>query len=74
MVADSTSRIWPAAVPLPAGTRLFDREEAERLNRSRAFMLRLEVLAKLPMTEAWIPDFGSCWREIANVCLCDYQT
>jgi hypothetical protein len=56
MVAYTTSQPWPATVPLPAGARLFDREEAERLNQSRAFMLRLDVLAKLPLTEAWFPD------------------
>lgn len=56
MVAYTTSRPWPATVPLPAGARLFDREEAERLNQSRAFMLRLDVLAKLPMTAAWFSD------------------
>ncbi len=58
MVAYTTSRSWPAAVPLPAGARLFDREEAERLNQSRPFMLRLDVLAKLPMTEVWFPDLA----------------
>ena len=58
IVAYTTSRPWPATVPLPAGVRLFDREEAERLNQSRAFMLRLDVLAKLPVTEAWFPDLA----------------
>jgi hypothetical protein len=43
---------------LPAGARLFDRDEAERLNQSRAFMIRLDVLAKLPITEAWFPDLA----------------
>jgi len=36
----------------------FVREEAERLNQSRAFILRLDVLAKLPVTEAWFPDLA----------------
>jgi hypothetical protein len=58
MVAYTTSQPWPAATPLPAGVRLFDREEASALNQSRAFMLRLDVLAKLPMTEAWFPDIA----------------
>jgi hypothetical protein len=58
MVAYTTSQPWPATVPLPAGARLFDREEAAALNQSRAFMLRLDVLAKLPVTEAWFPDLA----------------
>ena len=58
MVAYTTSRPWPATVPLPAGTRLFDRGEAARLNQSRAFRLRLDVLAKLPMSAAWFPDLA----------------
>src|SRR6185312_16578417 len=58
MVAYTTSQSWPATVPLPAGARLFDHDEAQRLNQSRAFMLRLDVLAKVPMTEAWFPDLA----------------
>ncbi len=58
MVAYTTSQPWPPTVPLPAGTRLFDREEAAGLNQSRAFMLRLDVLAKLPVTGAWFPDLA----------------
>jgi hypothetical protein len=56
MVAYTTSRPWPTHVPLPSGARLFDADEAARLNQSRAFMLRLDVLAKLPLTSAWFPD------------------
>jgi hypothetical protein len=58
MLAYTTSQPWPSTVPLPVGARLFDREEAARLNQSRAFMLRLDVLAKLPVTEAWFPDLA----------------
>ncbi|MSP01889.1 MAG: hypothetical protein EXR07_12695 [Acetobacteraceae bacterium] len=58
MIAYTTSQPWPASTPLPAGARLFDVEEARRLNQSRVFMLRLDVLAKLPMTEAWFPDIA----------------
>ncbi len=58
MVAYSTSQPWPANTPVPAGVRLFDAEEAARLNQSRGFVLRLDVLAKLPLTEAWFPDIG----------------
>jgi hypothetical protein len=58
MVAYSTSQPWPANTPVPAGVRLFDADEAARLNQSRGFVLRLDVLAKLPLTEAWFPDIG----------------
>src|SRR5258708_10356007 len=37
MVAYTTLQPWPASIPLPAGVRLFDHEEAERLNQCRAF-------------------------------------
>jgi hypothetical protein len=56
MVAYTTSQPWPANVPLPAGVRLFTADEAARLNQSRPFLLRLDVLAKLPLTAAWFPD------------------
>jgi PAS domain S-box-containing protein len=56
IVADTTSRPWPATMPPPVGARLFDREQVARLDQSRASMPRLNVLAKPPMTEAWFPD------------------
>jgi hypothetical protein len=56
IVAYTTSQPWSAGTPLPAGVRLFDAPEAARLNQSRAFMLRLDVLARLPLTRAWFPD------------------
>jgi len=56
MVAYTTSQPWAPNVPLPAGVRLFDVAEAARLNQTRAFVLRLDVLAKLSLTEAWFPD------------------
>jgi hypothetical protein len=37
-------------------TRLFDVQEAARLNQSRAFLHRLDTLARLPLTKAWFPD------------------
>ena len=58
MVAYTTSQPWPAGIPLSAGIRLFTAEEAKRLNQSRPFVLRLDVLAKLPMTPAWFPDIA----------------
>jgi hypothetical protein len=56
MVAYTTSQPWPTSMPFPAGARLFDTEEAAALNQARAFMLRLDVLAKMPRTKAWFPD------------------
>jgi hypothetical protein len=56
ILAYTTSQPWPASVPLPAGARLFDRDEATRLKQSRAFILRLDILARLPLTVAWFPD------------------
>lgn len=67
MVAYTTSQPWPVSTPLPAGARLFDREEASALNQSRAFMLRLDVLAKLPMTEASFPDIALPGRGVIAV-------
>jgi hypothetical protein len=67
IVASTTSRLWPATGALPAGARLFDREEAERLNQSRPFMLRMDVLGKLPTTEAWFPDLGLSGRGVVAV-------
>ena len=55
IVAYTTSQPWPSRTPLPAGARLFDAEEAAGLNQSRAFLLRLDVLARLPLTRDWFP-------------------
>ena len=67
LVAYSTSRPWPIDTPVPAGVRLFDAEEASRLNQSRAFVLRLDVLAKLPLTETWFPDIAKADRGVIAV-------
>ena len=56
MVAYTTSQPWPDATPMPAGARFFDADEARGLNQSKPFILRLDVLAKLPITKAWFPD------------------
>jgi hypothetical protein len=67
IVAYTTSQPWPAGTPLPAGVRLFDASEAARLNQSRAFILRLDVLARLPLTRAWFPDMEQRDRGILAV-------
>jgi hypothetical protein len=58
LVAYTTSQPWPTDAPIPAGVRLFGAEAAAQLNQSRPFLLRLDVLAKLPRTAEWFPDLG----------------
>ena len=58
LVAYTTSRPWPAGTPVPIGVRVFGVEEAARLNQ-RPFVLRLDRLAKLPLTRDWFPDLAS---------------
>jgi hypothetical protein len=67
MVAYTTSQPWPAAVPLSAGVRVFLVDEALRLNQSRAFLMRLDVLARLPLTLAWFPDLNRGANEVIAV-------
>ncbi|HZS83196.1 MAG TPA: hypothetical protein VFA50_09995 [Stellaceae bacterium] len=55
LVAYTSSRSWPADVPLPLGVRVFGRDEAARLNQ-RPFVLYLKRIAKLPMTARWFPE------------------
>ncbi len=74
MVAYTTSQPWPRDVPLPAGARLFDAEAAARLNQSRAFTLRLDVLARLPLTEAWFPDLARANSGVIAVAPASLQT
>ena len=57
VLAYTTSQPWPARTPLPAGARFFDAAQAALLNQSRAFIMRLDILAKVPLTGAWFPDF-----------------
>lgn len=56
VVAYTTSQPWPAAMPLPVGARVFGAREAAGLNQARPFLMRLDQLAKLPMTRQWFPD------------------
>jgi len=67
MVAYTTSQPWPVATPMPAGARFFDAEEAKSLNQSKPFILRLDVLAKLPITEAWFPDIEQAGQGVIAV-------
>ncbi len=67
LVAYTTSQPWPRGTPLPLGARLFDAEEAAVLNQSRGFMLRLDILAKLPLTKAWFPDIEAPNEGIISV-------
>jgi hypothetical protein len=67
MVAHTSSQPWPTGVPLPAGARVFDVAEAAALNQSRGFILRLDMLAKLPLTAAWFPDLAGANQGIVAV-------
>jgi hypothetical protein len=67
MIAYTTSQPWPPKVPLPAGARLFDAEAAARLNQSRAFMIRFDVLARLPLAIAWFPNIDRPNRGVTAV-------
>jgi hypothetical protein len=44
---------------LPLGARVFSAAEARALNQSRAFTMRLDRLARLPITSEWFPDGGT---------------
>ena len=67
MIAYTTSQPWPAATPLPAGARFFDSDEAKSLNQSKPFILRLDVLAKLPINRAWFPDIEQSGQGIIAI-------
>ena len=67
MVAYTTSQPWPADTPLPAGARLFSTREAIELNQPRGFLLRLDVLARLPLTRDWFPDIDQPTQGILAV-------
>ena len=67
MVAYTTSQPWPRNTPLPMGARLFDAAAAARLNQSRPFVLRLDVLARLPLATHWFPEMAQPNRGIIAV-------
>jgi hypothetical protein len=73
LVAYTTSQPWPSDVPLPAGARLFDADEARRLNQSKAFVTRLDILAKLPLAKAWFPDIDRPGQGIVAIAPADLQ-
>lgn len=58
VVAYTTSQPWPVDIPLPIGARVFSPAEAAALNQNRGFLLRMDLLARLPMTVAWFPDIA----------------
>lgn len=58
VVAYSTSRAWPAGVPLPQGVRVFGPTEAAAL-RQRPFVLHLNRVARLPLTRRWFPGLDA---------------
>lgn len=66
LVAYSSSRQWPSGVPLPLGVRIFGHAEAATLNQ-RPFVLYLNRLARLPLTNVWFPDIANPSRGVVAV-------
>ncbi len=58
VVAYTTSQPWPVDIPLPFGARVFSVAEAAALNQNRGFLLRMDLLGRLPMTVAWFRDIA----------------
>ena len=56
LVAYTTSAPWLPGTPLPAGSRVFTRDEALALNQQRGFRLVLSRQARLPLSKRWVPD------------------
>ena len=54
VVAYTTTRPWPAGVPLPTGARAYATAEALAL-RQRPFVLHLNRMARLPLSRRWFP-------------------
>jgi len=73
MLAYTTSQPWPPDTPLPAGARVFDASEAARLNQSRAFLMRLDILAKVPAAKAWFPDIDQPRQGIVAIAPTELQ-
>ena len=67
MVAYTISQPWPQGTPLLAGARFFDAEEARVLNQSRPFILRLDILARLPHTAGWFPDIDRADQDVITM-------
>jgi hypothetical protein len=67
VIAYTTSQPWPSTMPMPMGARYFAAREAARLNQSRPFLMRLDQLAKLPMTRRWFPDLEQPGRGVIAI-------
>src|SRR4051812_3648663 len=55
LVAYTATTFWPTDLPVPPGIRIFGRQEAATLNQA-PFVLHLNRLAKIALTERWLPD------------------
>ncbi|HET6609761.1 MAG TPA: hypothetical protein VFG62_24030, partial [Rhodopila sp.] len=67
LVADTTSVLWPPAIPLPFGVRIFFQAEATALNQQRAFRLHLNRQARIPLTQQWFPKLGMPHQGVIGV-------
>jgi hypothetical protein len=55
IVAYTSSQAWTAD-RVPPGVIIFNTQEAAGLGGQKAFVLYLNRLARLPLTERWFPD------------------
>lgn len=58
VVAYTSSQPWPAGTPVAAGVRVFAEAEASALSQ-RPFVLYLNRLAALPISQRWFPGLGT---------------
>lgn len=66
IVAYTSTQPWPDGVPTPTGVRVFNAAAAAALNQ-RAFVLYLNRLAKLPITQRWFPDLATPTQGIVAI-------
>ncbi len=58
LVAYTSSQAWTAD-RTPPGVVIFNAQEAAALGSQKSFVLYLNRLARLPLTERWFPDLRS---------------
>jgi hypothetical protein len=66
IVAYTSSQAWTAE-RAPPGVVIFDAQEATALGGQKAFVLYLNRLARLPLTERWFPDIRSATQGVVAV-------
>ncbi len=66
LLAYTSSQPWPAGSAVPLGVRIVDRDEAASLNQ-RPFVIYLNRIAKLPLSQAWFPEIGAANQGVVAV-------